>query len=175
MWLKVVGSSLVLAAGTAWGMAEAHRLAARTRAWRLLSTGLSMLETEVAYGLTSLPAAFQEVARRLPAGAVRSFFARCGALLERGEGNTAGECWRQAVEGVLEPAVSLKPEDREILLGMGGYLGLSDARDQVRQLRLARERAGERERACRDEERQKGRLFCYVGFTFGALVVLVLI
>ncbi|MDI3279782.1 MAG: hypothetical protein QJR13_00210 [Bacillota bacterium] len=175
MWLKVWGSLLVLAAGTAWGMAEARRLSARTRTWRLFASGLSMLETEISYALTSLPAAFQEVARRLPAGAVRSFFAECGALLERGEGTTAGECWRRAVESVLDPAASLKPEDREILLGIGGYLGLSDARDQVRQLRLARERAGERERACREEERQKGRLFCYVGFAFGALIVLVLI
>lgn len=164
-----------MAAGTAWGVAEACRLAVRTRTWRLLSSGLSMLETEVSYALTSLPAAFQEVARRLPAGAVRSFFAECGALLDREEVVTAEECWRRAVERTLNPEVLLKPEDREILLAMGSYLGLSDARDQIRRLRLAREKAGERERASREEERQKGRLFCYVGFTFGALVVLVLI
>jgi ATPase subunit of ABC transporter with duplicated ATPase domains len=96
-----------------------------------------MLETEITYGATCLPEAFETVASRCEQS-VRPLFKQAGLELAAMSGASAAETWEKALAGYY-PASALKPQDHFILTNLGRSLGRSDCKDQVKHLRLTME------------------------------------
>lgn len=175
LWLKLVGSSLILLAGTAWGLEAAARLERRVHLLQGLKLGLSLLETEISYGRLPLPRAMMKVASHLKETGTAPLFRKCGVCMEPGKGLVAEEAWRESVADFLRREPALKDQDGEILLALGGYLGLSDPQDQLKHLRLAQERLRFQEKQAYEEAVRQGKIYRYAGFATAAVLVLVLV
>ena len=170
--MKLLGSLLVLAASGLTGLRMAGSCRRRPGELAALRSGLQLLETEIVYGSTPLPAALRQVAAGLSGPAAR-LFDQAAAALESGRGITGGEGWTRALEAYY-PASALRPEDAAALRLLGSSLGASDRREQVKHLNLCRERLAHLEGQAQDHAGRYGRVWGYGGFLTGLLVVLVL-
>jgi len=144
--LKLIGFLAVVGASAAAGNIVAGTYRARVCQLGHLRTALSLLETEITYAASALPAALERAAGGIEPP-VADIFTRAAALLRSGEGLAPGEAWERAVRGVY-PVTALREEDTGAILALGGRLGLTDRDDQRRHLRLAAERLRAREAGC---------------------------
>lgn len=170
--LKLVGATMVVAASGFGGMAVAGSYSRRPKELKSLRSALQMLETEISYGATRLPEALSQVARRCD-GMVSFLFSRAAAELSSMSGITAGEAWEKSLESYY-PGTALKPRDFSVLRNLGANLGISDKEDQIKHLRLAMDQIGLEVSGAEDEAARNVKLWSYLGFLCGIMVVLVL-
>ncbi|MCL6636170.1 MAG: stage III sporulation protein AB [Peptococcaceae bacterium] len=170
--LKLVGAAMVVAASGLSGLAVAANYSRRPRELRSLRTALQMLETEIAYGATRLAEAMDRVADRC-SGAVTPLFRQTAEELSAMSGITAAEAWWKSLDSYY-PGSALKPQDLAILRSLGSSLGISDRADQAKHLRLAMEQIENEAAAAEEEAARNVKLWSYLGFLGGLMVVLVL-
>lgn len=173
IWLKVLGSLLVLLASGSCGLQVAANYRRRPQELASLRTGLQLLETEIVYGSTPLPQALERVAAGLT-GTAAGLYRRSAAALLNGRGVTGSEGWNRALTEVY-PRSALTVEDLEALRLLGLSLGASDRQDQVKHLTLCRERLAHQEAQARDQADRYAKIWSYAGVLSGLLVVLVLL
>jgi stage III sporulation protein AB len=169
---NLAGAAVIIGSTSYAGWQIAARYSRRPRELRDIQTAVAVLQTEVEYGATPLPAALGQAARAAgePVGAIFTATAR---RLEEGGGITPGEAMRAAITAGAA-ATALKDEDLEVLLALAGVLGSTGRADQVRHLQLARRRL-EGEEARAQEERQRfERTARYLGVLSGAALTLLL-
>jgi stage III sporulation protein AB len=169
---SLAGAALIVGSTTYAGWQIAGGYARRPRELRDVQTALAVLQTEIEYGATPLPAALIQAARAAgePCGLL---FAATATHLNNGDGITPGEAMRAALSQ-NSAATVLKAEDLEVLLALAGVLGSTGRADQVRHLQLARRRL-EAEEARAHEERQRfERTARYLGVLSGAALALML-
>lgn len=170
--VKLVGSVLVVAAGGGLGLLVVSNLVARPRQLRDFQSALQMLETEIQYAASPLPEAMDRVGRAVgaPVGMVLE---RAASYLTTGGGLVAADGWELALREARGTA-ALTREDIDILLAFGAFLGRSDREDQVKHLRLARERLHRQELKAEEDRMRNERLWRYLGF-LGALALVVVL
>lgn len=162
---KVLGFALVLVGSTLAGNVVASSYGARSRQLGQLRVGLHLLKTEVAYAMGALPGALERVAAGL-GRPVADLFSRTAEVLRSGEGLSPGEAWERSARSVF-PETALDAGDLEVLLGLAGYLGMTDRDDQLRHLDLALERLAVREDAARAEQAASERMWRQLGLLGG--------
>lgn len=168
-WLRLCGAALVAGAGALAGWQAAAPLARRPAELRELAAALALLETEVAFGLTPLPEA---LARAAGAGRLAGhILGQAAAAVAAGA--LPGEALAQAVAAAF-PTSALRDPDRQALLALAAVLGASDRDDQVRHLRLCRERLLAAEAAAEADRRRSERLYRTVGALAGAAAAILL-
>lgn len=165
MAAKAIGFLVVVIAASAAGSLVAASYRARARELTHLRLALHLLETEITYASSALPGALQRVAAGVPSP-VRDIFLEAAAVMRSGQGVSAGDAWERAVREVF-PLTALEAGDREILLALAGYLGVTDREDQRRHLALAAERLKAREELAQDERKTSERLWRYLGVLGG--------
>lgn len=170
--LKLVGSAMVVAASGLGGMAVAGNYSRRPRELRSIRTALQMLETEIAYGATHLQEALSRVADRCDRS-VAALFSRTAAELSSMSGVTAAQAWEKSICSYHRQS-ALKAQDLAILRSLGSSLGISDREDQIKHLRLAMEQIGSENLRAEEEAARNVKLWSYLGFLGGLLVVIVL-
>lgn len=170
--LKLFGAVLVLLAGTMLGFAKASVYARRPKQIRGLIHALQRLETEMNYGFTLLPEALLRIAGQLePQLAV--LFRTAAEPLLAGDGATAGESWRNAVNACWKQT-ALSSNEREILSQMSFTLGISDRDDQIKHLRLAVSLLQAEEQSAWDDQRRYEKMWRSLGVLAGAFVVILM-
>ncbi|MCG9968512.1 stage III sporulation protein AB [Pelotomaculum terephthalicicum JT] len=170
--LKLIGAVMVIAASGLSGLAMAGNYARRPKELRSLRSALQILETEIAYSATCLPDAFMQVSGRCDKTSA-TLFSGAAAELSNMSGVTASEAWDKALEKYY-PGTALKSGDLSILRNLGGSLGISDREDQIKHLRLAMEQISAETLAAEEEAARNVKLWSYLGFLGGLLVVLLL-
>ncbi len=170
---KLLGAILIVFSSGLAGWRIGSGFTRRSRQLRSLQEALQLLDTEIMYAATPLPAALRRVSA-YSGGTLGDIFLEAGALLSSGCGYTAGEAWRMALDsGVRHTA--LAPEDRAILQAFGEALGSSDRAEQHKHIRLtACHLRQEEEKAERDRQKNE-RLWKYGGFLVGISIVLLLL
>jgi stage III sporulation protein AB len=151
--LREAGAVLLALAGWLGGQLAGEpyrRRVAELRAWRVV---LERLEAEVAWDGRPLGDAMRRAAAGVEGGAPAAVL-RFAAACEASRGATGG-LWREAVES----APWLDPHDRAALLDLAAVIGRHSRGDQVRQLRGAASRVGERLEEARQRDRQEGRMW----------------
>lgn len=171
--LKVVGAATLFLACGLFGLNAAGGYMRRPVELRAIRSALAMLETEIVYGATALPEAFQRVAGRSDRVSA-PLFNMAAEGLKAMTGATAREAWGKALN-MYYPNTSLTKQDLSILTDLGSSLGISDREDQTRHLRLAIEQIGSSAASAEVMAARNARLWSYMGFLGGLLVVLILI
>lgn len=160
---------MVMASGFC-GLSVAGNYQRRPRELRSLRAALQMLETEVSYGATFLPEALKQVSGRCDQSAA-VLFREAAAELSTMSGVTAAEAWDKALRKYY-PGTALKPGDLAVLHNLGASLGISDREDQIKHLHLAMEQIESETVGAEDESVRNVKLWRYLGFIGGLLVVL---
>jgi stage III sporulation protein AB len=170
--LKLLGAAMVVMASGLSGMAVAGNYSRRPGELRALRAALQMLETEIAYGATHLPEALEQVAGRSDSR-VAPLFRQAAAELSSMSGITAAEAWDRSLGGYYR-GTALKQQDHSILKNLGSSLGISDREDQIKHLSLAMEQLGAETNRAEEEAARNVKLWSYLGFLGGLMVVLIL-
>lgn len=170
--LKLIGAVMVIVSSGLAGMALANVYAVRPKELRQLRSALQMLETEITYTATLLPDALSQVGLRCEQ-AVARLFKRAAAELKTMSGCTAREAWETAVEEYSD-GTALTAPDLSILRNLGNSLGVSDQADQVKHLHLTMEQLKTTEDRAEEEAARNVKLWNYLGFLGGLMVVLIL-
>lgn len=168
--LKLVGALLVITACGLLGNDVARGYAHRPQLLRSLQTSLQFVETEINYGATPLPEALEKVAR---AGnpELAPFFLEVREQLLSPLGISIQEAWEKGLDNLNRYTV-LEPRELELLAPLGAILGASDREDQVKHLRLTLQQLKQAEVRAREEGSRNERMWRYLGFLFGLMLVL---
>ena len=169
--LKIMGAALVIIPFALLGYLVARGYGQRVRELTNLQSAFQMLETEILYGLTPLPEAFDHLARRLPEPAAGLFGqARAGLELRL----PIGEAWQRAVADLAE-RTSLNAEDLEMLSYFSYGLGEADTHEQQKKFRLLGEQLEAAIAQAVASRNKNQRMWQYLGLAAGIAVALLLI
>ena len=155
------------------GSLFASRLSRRVRYLQQLQRGFLALSTEISYSSTALPPAL-EIASRQADGDMGELFTCAGKKLLSGQGGSAEEAWRQAVESV-NGKYALANKDQEVLSAFGLGLGLSDRTDQLKRLELTRLRLSSLEEEACEDKQKLGKVWQALGWGAGLGLVFLLL
>ncbi len=170
--MKLLGSLILLFSCGGMGFLIARNYRARPRELRALKSAFQILETEIAYSLTSLPQALEKVAR---SGDLKiySIFENTRELLISGEGYTPAEAWEEGLRKYFS-YLALTDTDREILSFFGKCLGASDRNDQIKHIRLVVEELSRQGINAEQEEQKNSKLWTYMGVLTGLVLILLM-
>lgn len=171
--VKILGSLFLIVGFGAIGLVIARNLSLRPLELRQVQNGLKMLETEILYGLTPLPEALLRVSAQINYPIDKLFF-QSSESLKNGEGLTASEAWEISLEE-LEKESSLLKEDIDILISFGKGLGGSDRDEQTKHLKLVQDHLKNAEFKAEKLKEANQKIYKYLGFSFGAIIALVLV
>lgn len=170
--LKFFGSVLLIFACSALGFFIAHRYALRSKQLQQLQSAFLLLETEILYGLTPLPIAFDHLAKRLPQP-INQLFAIAAHDLSQ-QKTTLQTAWVHALE-ILFTNSALTIGDIEILQYFGQGLGEGDLLEQQKKFRLLETQLAQQEKEAASARDKNQKVWQYLGITFGIAVVLILV
>lgn len=95
--VKAVLSIIIILSASFIGYILAYKYVQRPRQIKHLLLSLQLLETEILYLLTPLPQALKKVAGK-SSGELKRLFAEASVLLEKKDGFSIEDAWRQSVE-----------------------------------------------------------------------------
>jgi len=170
--LKVIGSTLIIAASTYAGMTIAKTYHERPKQLRYLQQGLQMLETEIAFGSRPLFMAMDLIGERIP-GVIGQLFKVMSKNLLEMDGASTFECWHKSLEAIYSKT-ALKKQDQQILLQYGHTLGMTDTEDQKKHIRLTLQELVTEEQLARDEQKVYEKLSKNLGVLLGLLLVILM-
>ncbi len=169
--VKLLGAVMIIVASTSYGFQRAKGYRQRTIDLRLFQDALSMLQTEVTYGLTPLPLAMEKISR-LVNGIVKDFFMGTLTDLKRGEGDLLEIYWNKNLDLLT---CGLKDEDKEILRNLGYTLGKSSVAEQKKHIDITLRQLKMAERESKELCSKNEKMWKYLGFFAGLALILVLI
>lgn len=170
--LRLAGSLVIIFGCGLIGMFNARNYSQRPEELRHLQSALQMLVTEITYAATPMAEAFRSIAARCDKR-VSILFEYILAELGSCPGCTAHEAWEKALRKFYI-RTTLAKSDLAILSNLGKALGISDRQDQTRHLLLAIEHLGVEIQSARDDASKYVKLWNYIGFLGGLVVVLLL-
>jgi stage III sporulation protein AB len=170
---KVIGSLCIIGSCTYLGLRISSVYKQRTEMFRFLQNALTLLETEINFTATPLPLALERVGQKTNRNC-RSLFTKAATVLQEKKGSTASEAWAEGIMA-LSGEVPLTEEERELLQVFGHGLGGSAKEEQVKNINLTRKQLRQAEKAAEEEQLKNQRMWQYLGFCLGAVIVLILI
>jgi stage III sporulation protein AB len=168
--MNVVSPIILILGCGSLGLYLAARIKKRPVELRDLLTALTLLDTEIIWGVTPLPEAFALLKERSE-GAWKDFFAE----LERRvlEGESANRAWNETIHK-QEKRFCLKFEDWQVIQNVGKGLGRSDRQEQHKQIELVKQQIRDvHEHALLMSDKQ-AKMWSYLGFLGGIAGVIFL-
>ncbi|NLJ75224.1 MAG: hypothetical protein GX331_09570 [Firmicutes bacterium] len=169
--MRVGGALLIVFSCGFIGLIVAKSYSDRVQNIKALLTFVQMLETEIGYSRTSLPEAFERIARQLQ-GPVSVFLQTVSHRLEVEPDLAMQDAWLFGVYVLEENGLPIAV--LEDLITFGDVLGVSDADDQKKHLNLLRVRLTQASETAEAEHRKNARMWQYLGFCAGTLIALLL-
>ncbi|WP_246258847.1 stage III sporulation protein SpoIIIAB [Kroppenstedtia pulmonis] len=170
--MKLLGAVLILLSTTTTGFRFAKGYADRPRQIRQLRTALSLLETEVTYGLRRLDQVCEQISIR-EESPIRDLFGRCSEHLRQMDGVSTYECWKKAVDETWMQT-AMKRAEKEIIVDFGKTLGVSDREDQLANLNRAQHNLQVEENRARDDQVRYEKMCKSLGILAGALIIILI-
>jgi stage III sporulation protein AB len=169
--VQLAGALFIVLACGLMGLTIARSFVCQVQNIKDLITMLQLLETEIEQSRSALPIALQRVGRM--GGLVEGFARTVLSSLADVPGEPFLQAWSAGLDYLRSAGVS--KDLAEDLAVLGAVLGNSGVEDQKRHLRLARIRLEEFYDAAVEEKRLNFRLWSYLGFGTGLLIILLII
>ncbi|MBC7766113.1 MAG: stage III sporulation protein AB [Hyphomonadaceae bacterium] len=125
MFLKIIGSVLVLWSCSTMGFYFAHRFQKRVQALKAFQTMLQLLETEITYSMDDLSAILKRIAKGLPREVVHFLLMVEGNLRQ-----SASVAWQYSLDRCATK-MGITSQDEGILSSFGTNLGTNDLDGQL--------------------------------------------
>jgi stage III sporulation protein AB len=150
------------------GLLKATQIKKRPKEIREMINALTLLDTEIYWGVTPLPAAFHVLKERTDSP-WKEFFAGLEERLNGGE--TAYTAWRRSIAEIREKAC-LDDEDWKIIEGIGKNLGRSDRNEEHKHLELGKKHLAALYEKASSQADMKAKMWSYLGFLGGAAIAI---
>lgn len=173
MWLKLVGSILIIVASISIGFSYAKRFGERPRQIRQIISCFTVLSSYINYAALPLSEALIKCTYG-NYGWIESFFRRVACLLEREPWMAPQDAFREALSE-LEQHLALEQPEREILLSLSANLGVMNREEQEKCLVLALEQLRQIELQAVSLRDPNMKMYRYLGICGGLTVVILLV
>lgn len=173
MWLKLLGSMLVITAGGTLGFSLAARYQRRPQQVRQLMNGVLALKSHIRYAATPLAEAFAAATGGL-SGVIAELFATIGAYLAQDAGVTPQAAIVRALAAV-EPQLALKRQERQAFILFAANLGKMNREEQERYCDMLIAQLEKIEQEALNLRDQNVAMYRYLGICGGMTVVILLI
>ena len=170
--MKILASGLVILSCGAMGLIVASSYGKRVHNLRQLINFIQLLESEIQFARTTLPTVISTHATQF-SGEVGRFLTILNEGLAGNTGQRFSAIWEDGVaklseNGLPQPVI-------EDLRSCGSVLGTSDAMEQSKHLKNLLARLEQALSIAEGEREKQTRLWQYLGFSAGLLIVLLLI
>ncbi|GHV06723.1 hypothetical protein FACS1894217_05980 [Clostridia bacterium] len=162
---ELIGAVLLIGGTAFCGAAAARRLAIRARVLAALTSAVGVMQAEISFGYTALPVIFAKLADAYPN--LSGLFRPCAAAL-------TGD---SRLEDRLNAGLStlpLKPDEREVLRELGS-VGRYDAESSAALMERIKLRVSDFAERAREEQREKSRLYGFMGAAAGIAITILII
>lgn len=153
------------------GLFKAMQIRQRPREIRAMINALTLLDTEIYWGVNPLPEAFRILKERTE-HPWKEFFGQLEAGIRQGA--NASLAWEKAIQEQRHKS-SLGNEDWKVIREIGKGLGRSDRNEQHKQLELAQKHLAALDEKVRQDAENKAKMWSYLGFLGGIAVVILMI
>ena len=171
--IKGLGIVLIVAASTIWGFYYGERFKKRVKDLKELQRGIYVLKSEINFTRSLLPDALHKVYEKCD-GPIGDIFLRVSELLSTNEEDDVYSCFIQSINE-KKGELSLTQGDLGIFMDFTKSLGEVDIEGHNDMLALTLENLG---KAVEDAEHnidKNVKMYRYLGFSFGAMVGIILI
>jgi stage III sporulation protein AB len=173
MFLKLLGSTLILGASGFLGYVLSQDFIKRPQELRTLQGLLQMLENEIKYMANVLSDAFEKVSRS-SSSAISVFFKDTIEQLEKNNSLNSAQAWEMAIRNNIKNT-ALNKEDEEILISFGKLLGNTDVDGQIKNIKLTLTQLKLQEQKAEEARLKYGSMYRKLGILGGVALVIILL
>jgi stage III sporulation protein AB len=170
--VKGIAAGLILFSTGAMGLTLAGSFSQRVKNLRDLIAFVQVLESEIQFARTTLPSVIHAQTMQY-SGDIGSFLHILSTRLQAGTGERFGAIWEEALGSLA--ANGLPKSILEDLHHLGDVLGTSDVVEQAKHLKILLHRLEQALQVAQEELEKQARLWRYLGFSAGLLIVLLLL
>lgn len=171
--LKLLGCIMILAASTGIGFVYSEKFKKRSRQLEEIERCIYQLQNEIVYTHAPLPQAIEDVSRK-SMYPINEVFKEISYLLFENKVDNVHEAFRNALNK-RKDILNLKRDDINILLDFSKTLGESDIEGQQKIFHLTLENLKKRIKDSEILMSKNVKMYRYLGFSLGALIVIILV
>lgn len=171
--VKIIGCILIVAASTAVGFVFAENLKKRLLQLKELQRSIFQLENEIVYTYTALPEAFLNISLK-STGPVKDIFNGVSESLTKRTCDSVYDAFKDALEASAG-SLDLTKADASIILDLSKALGKSDMNGHKSIFSLAKVDLEKKIEEAETLMAKNTKMYRYLGFSFGAVVAILLI
>lgn len=153
------------------GLIKATHIKKRPQEIRDLINALALLDTEIYWGVVPLPEAFRVLKERTESP-WKYFFTRLEAEIKAGA--NASTAWGKCIHEQRNKSCLLD-DDWKVIQAIGQGLGRSDRNEQHKQLELGQRHLLAIDEKARQQVEGKAKMWSYMGFLCGMVIVIMII
>lgn len=171
--LKTIGCLLILSASTIGGFVYGELFKKRVKELNELERCITQLQSEIEYTYTPLPEALSNVALKSNEP-IKDIFMKASKLLHSNKVETVHEAFIKSIND-KRSNLSLKKEDINLILDLSKSLGESDIEGHKRMFSLSVNNLKKKISEAELLMNKNLKMYRYLGFSIGAMIVIVLI
>ena len=171
--IKIIGCAVILGASTMVGFIYSERLKYRVFQLNEVERAIHQLQNEITYVHALLPDAFKSVAQK-SRNPIKELFNKTGELLSGNEYDNVYEAMNSAMN-TIESGLNLNCDDINVILDLSKTLGESDIEGQKNMFTLTIGNLKKQIKMSEEFMKKNIKMYRYLGFSFGAMLVIALI
>ena len=171
--IKIIGCAVILGASTMAGFIYSERLKYRVFQLNEVERAIHQLQNEITYVHALLPDAFKSVAQK-SRNPIKELFNKTGELLSGNEYDNVYEAMNSAMN-TIKSGLNLNCDDINVILDLSKTLGESDIEGQKNMFTLTIGNLKKQIKMSEEFMKKNIKMYRYLGFSFGAMLVIALI
>ncbi|OFI07588.1 stage III sporulation protein SpoAB [Clostridium acetireducens DSM 10703] len=171
--LRVLGCILIITTSTSVGFLYAQKFIKRVEELNELNRIIHQLENEIMYTHTPLPEAMTKIYKKSKYP-LNKVFKELFNLLNNNQVDSVYEAFYKALNKEKE-ILNLLKEDKNVILDLAKNLGESDIEGQRKMFSLTCENLKKQIKSAEISLDKNVKMYRYLGFTIGAMVIIMLI
>ena len=171
--IKIIACAVILGASTIAGFIYSERLKYRVFQLNEVQRAIYQLQNEITYVHALLPDAFKSVAQKSKEP-IRELFNKTSELLSDNNYENVYEAINSAMN-LIKCRLYLSSDDINVILDLSKTLGESDIEGQISIFSLTLLNLKKQIKISEEFMNKNIRMYRYLGFSFGAMIVIALI
>ncbi|WP_097025766.1 stage III sporulation protein SpoIIIAB [Clostridium peptidivorans] len=171
--IKIIGSVLVIVSTSLLGYFFGELFKKRTRELKELERAIGILKNEIVYAYTPLPYALEKIGLRI-IEPIKTLFLSISKDLKESISEGVYEAFYSNIN-LYKKSFNLNEEDIRILLNLSKSLGEWDVESQKNIFRVTEEELRKQIEESEILTRKNLKMYRYLGFSIGAIIVIMFI
>ena len=172
MFLKLLGSLIVISSTTIMGFVYSRVYGQRVRQLRDMQYALNMLESEIVYNSTPLTSALCTVAGKC--SSVGKLFNTIADILKSKKCETISDAFNMAID-INKNELYFEDEETALINSFLQSIGSSDLENQKKNFNITVKKLESFEKTAEESKSKNEKLYKYLGLSAGVLIVIILV